>query len=209
MNARAFAPALLDWYDRHGRHDLPWQSPRSPYRVWLSEVMLQQTQVTTVIPYFERFVARFADVQALACAPIDDVLHLWSGLGYYARARNLQRAARAVADSFPASYEAIRALPGVGQGVLPGPREVLGDRLQQRALLLLPQLPPLLGQGALQWGVGWGGVGGGVWGAGGGGCGVGALGDVPPLLGQGTLQGVSVGCCMLRQGWEGGSSRGS
>ena len=79
---------------RQGRHDLPWQHDRTPYRVWVSEIMLQQTQVATVIPYFERFMQRFPDVRALADAPIDEVLHLWAGLGYYARARNLHRAAR-------------------------------------------------------------------------------------------------------------------
>ncbi len=119
LNSEQFAPALLEWFALHGRHDLPWQLPRTPYRVWLSEVMLQQTQVATVIPYFLRFVERFPEVGALARAPIDDVLHLWSGLGYYARARNLQRAARAVVDShgglLPDSLEALVALPGIGR----------------------------------------------------------------------------------------------
>jgi A/G-specific adenine glycosylase len=84
--------ALLAWFDRHGRKDLPWQQNRTPYRVWVSEIMLQQTQVATVIPYYERFMARFPDVAALADAALDEVLHLWTGLGYYARARNLHRA---------------------------------------------------------------------------------------------------------------------
>jgi A/G-specific adenine glycosylase len=113
------APALLDWHAQAGRHDLPWQKDRTPYRVWVSEVMLQQTQVAAVIPYFERFMARFPDVMALADAPIDAVLHLWSGLGYYARARNLQRAAQRIRDAhggvFPGSFEAVAALPGVGR----------------------------------------------------------------------------------------------
>jgi A/G-specific adenine glycosylase len=113
------APALHDWHARHGRHDLPWQQERSPYRVWVSEVMLQQTQVAAVIPYFQRFMQRFPDVLALADAPPDDVLHHWSGLGYYARARNLQRAARQVRDlhggAFPRSFEAVAALPGIGR----------------------------------------------------------------------------------------------
>jgi len=113
------APALLAWHDSHGRHDLPWQVDRTPYRVWVSEVMLQQTQVAAVIPYFNRFMARFPDVLALADAPIDDVLHLWSGLGYYARARNLQRAAMQVRDlhggEFPVDFAAVAALPGVGR----------------------------------------------------------------------------------------------
>lgn len=113
------ADALLPWHRAHGRHDLPWQRDRSPYRVWISEIMLQQTQVATVIPYFERFVQRFPDVLALADAPLDEVLHLWSGLGYYARARNLHRAAQRVRDEFagrfPATFDGIESLPGVGR----------------------------------------------------------------------------------------------
>ena len=92
----SLAARLLDWHAQHGRHDLPWQHPRTPYRVWVSEVMLQQTQVATVIGYFDRFVTAFPDVASLAAAPDDDVLALWSGLGYYSRARNLQSAARLV-----------------------------------------------------------------------------------------------------------------
>ena len=91
-----FASAVLAWFDDHGRKTLPWQYDTTPYRVWVSEIMLQQTQVATVIPYYERFLARFPSVQALAAAPVDDVLHLWTGLGYYARARNLQKAAQAL-----------------------------------------------------------------------------------------------------------------
>ena len=116
---RRFAPALVDWQARQGRHDLPWQSNRTPYRVWVSEIMLQQTQVTTVIPYYQRFMERFPDVRALADAPIDDVLHLWTGLGYYARARNLHRAAVKVRDEFggrfPESFEEVASLPGIGR----------------------------------------------------------------------------------------------
>jgi A/G-specific adenine glycosylase len=114
-----FAPALLEWWERHGRHDLPWQHDRTPYRVWVSEIMLQQTQVATVIPYYERFMARFPDVRALADAPQDEVLHHWSGLGYYARARNLHRAAQVVRDrhggEFPSTLEAVMDLPGIGR----------------------------------------------------------------------------------------------
>src|SRR3546814_10104500 len=95
MTATDFAARLLQWFARCGRHDLPWQHPRTPYRVWLSEIMLQQTQVQVVIPYFERFVAALPDVATLARAPLDEVLALWSGLGYYARARNLHAAALA------------------------------------------------------------------------------------------------------------------
>jgi A/G-specific adenine glycosylase len=113
------APALLAWHARAGRHDLPWQLERSPYRVWVSEIMLQQTQVTTVIAYYQRFMARFPDVASLAAAPIDEVLHLWSGLGYYARARNLHRAARCICEDLggelPQSFTALAALPGIGR----------------------------------------------------------------------------------------------
>lgn len=108
---------LLTWFDQHGRHDLPWQQPRDAYRVWLSEIMLQQTQVATVIPYFSKFIARFPTVQALATAPIDDLMALWAGLGYYTRAKNLHRAARLIHDAgaFPQSLEQWLALPGVGR----------------------------------------------------------------------------------------------
>ena len=114
-----FAPELITWHARAGRHDLPWQRERSAYRVWISEIMLQQTQVSTVIPYYQRFMHRFPDVRSLADAPIDEVLHLWTGLGYYARARNLHRAAIAVRDEhggeFPLTFEAVAALPGIGR----------------------------------------------------------------------------------------------
>ena len=93
----AFADRLLSWFDQHGRHDLPWQHPRSPWRVWVSEIMLQQTQVATVTGYFDRFMARFPTPAAMAEASVDDVLALWSGLGYYSRARNLHAAAQRVA----------------------------------------------------------------------------------------------------------------
>ena len=116
---RGFSDAVLGWFDRHGRKDLPWQRVPSPYRVWVSEIMLQQTQVATVIPYFERFVGRFPDVASLAAASLDDVLHLWSGLGYYARARHLHRAAGIVRDRFagelPDEFKALASLPGVGR----------------------------------------------------------------------------------------------
>ncbi|MCG6659811.1 A/G-specific adenine glycosylase [Halomonas campisalis] len=115
----AFQRRLLAWHDRHGRHDLPWQHDRSPYRVWVSEIMLQQTQVATVIPYFTRFIARFPDVAALAAAEQDEVLHLWTGLGYYARGRNLHKAAREIvahhAGELPLDVEALSELPGIGR----------------------------------------------------------------------------------------------
>lgn len=117
--ANDFAQRLLNWFERHGRHDLPWQRDATPYRVWVSEIMLQQTQVAVVVPYFERFMARFPDLQSLAAADQDAVLHLWSGLGYYARARNLHRAARVIVAEhqgrFPGQIEALEALPGIGR----------------------------------------------------------------------------------------------
>lgn len=114
-----FAQRLIAWQRRHGRHDLPWQNGADAYAVWVSEIMLQQTQVDTVIPYYRRFLARFPDLAALASAPLDAVLALWSGLGYYARARNLHAAARHIVERhdgvFPRRFEDIRALPGVGR----------------------------------------------------------------------------------------------
>jgi len=115
----AFAKKIIAWQLREGRHGLPWQRTKDAYRVWLSEIMLQQTQVATVIPYFERFLERFPDVVSLAEAPEDDVMQLWAGLGYYARARNLHRAAKQVVElhggQFPDDFESIHALPGVGR----------------------------------------------------------------------------------------------
>ncbi|MCF2134947.1 A/G-specific adenine glycosylase [Mycetohabitans endofungorum] len=114
-----FAPRLIAWQHTHGRHDLPWQRSRDPYRVWLSEIMLQQTQVSTVIPYYSRFLARFPHVHALAAAAADDVMALWSGLGYYTRARNLHRCAQVVVQqyggAFPQTVEQLAALPGIGR----------------------------------------------------------------------------------------------
>lgn len=118
-SAISFAHRLLEWFDRHGRHDLPWQHPRSPYRVWLSEIMLQQTQVATVIPYFLRFVERFPTLPDLAAAPADEVMAHWAGLGYYARARNLHAAAKACVaghgGDLPRDFDALQALPGIGR----------------------------------------------------------------------------------------------
>lgn len=116
---KTFSNKLLKWFDQHGRKALPWQQNPTPYRVWVSEIMLQQTQVSTVIPYFERFMARFPTVEALAGAEQDDVLHLWTGLGYYARARNLHKAAQQICEyyqgEFPDHVEALMDLPGIGQ----------------------------------------------------------------------------------------------
>ena len=114
-----FAQAVLAWFDEHGRKDLPWQKNISKYSVWISEIMLQQTQVKTVIPFYERFMRSFPDVIALADAPQEDVLHHWTGLGYYARARNLHKAAQKIRDehagNFPSDFVDVLALPGVGR----------------------------------------------------------------------------------------------
>lgn len=119
MGGRGFAERLLAWYDQHGRHDLPWQLERSPYRVWVSEIMLQQTQVATVLGYFDRFITALPTVEALAAAEPDLPLALWSGLGYYSRARNLQRAARQLCDQhhgkIPTTLEGLMVLPGIGR----------------------------------------------------------------------------------------------
>lgn len=114
-----FADTVLQWFDQHGRKQLPWQQNISAYRVWVSEIMLQQTQVATVIPYYQRFMQRFPDVETLAAAPLDDVLHHWSGLGYYSRAKNLHKAAQNVVSAyhgeFPHTVEALVELPGIGR----------------------------------------------------------------------------------------------
>ncbi|MBK8816729.1 MAG: A/G-specific adenine glycosylase [Methylococcaceae bacterium] len=117
MAPAIFQQKLLAWFDKCGRKDLPWQHPITPYRVWLSEVMLQQTQVSTVIPYFLAFVDNFPDIESLAQADLDDVLRLWSGLGYYARARNLHKAAKIICETkrFPDSLEELAVLPGIGR----------------------------------------------------------------------------------------------
>jgi len=118
-NSTDISARLLAWHKRHGRHDLPWQGTRDAYRIWVAEIMLQQTQVAAVIPYYARFLARFPAIAALAAAPQDEVLRLWSGLGYYSRARNLQRAAQLVqarhGGVFPRTLEDIAALPGIGR----------------------------------------------------------------------------------------------
>src|SRR5260221_10317179 len=114
----SFAEKLVAWQRRHGRHDLPWQGTRDPYAIWLSEIMLQQTQVATVIPYYERFLKKFPTVSRLASAELDDVLKLWAGLGYYSRARNLHSGAKLVVERFggrlPDSPDLIRQVPGIG-----------------------------------------------------------------------------------------------
>lgn len=119
MNSKHFSQAVLDWYEQYGRKNLPWQQQITPYRVWVSEIMLQQTQVATVIPYFERFIQRFPDVFSLAAAGQDEVLHLWTGLGYYARGRNLHACAKHIVSQyqgeFPRSVDQLSELPGIGR----------------------------------------------------------------------------------------------
>src|SRR5215475_1657297 len=112
-SAGVIARRLLAWY-RKGHRDLPWRRTSDPYRIWVSEIMLQQTRAQAVIPYYQRFLDRFPTIAALARAAEQDVLACWSGLGYYSRARNLQKAARLLGDAFPGDYQAIRQLPGIG-----------------------------------------------------------------------------------------------
>ena len=118
-DADTFANRLLAWFDKHGRHNLPWQYPRTPYRVWVAEIMLQQTQVATVIPYYDRFIERFSDLPTLARAHADEVMALWAGLGYYSRARNLQKAAQVClhnyAGKLPTDFAQLLELPGIGR----------------------------------------------------------------------------------------------
>lgn len=137
MSDDSFAARLLAWFDEHGRTELPWQHEPTPYRVWVSEVMLQQTQVSTVIPYYQRFMERFPEVTALAAAPLDEVLAHWSGLGYYSRARNLHRAARMICEQheglFPATLDAAMALPGIGRSTAGA---ILALSRQQRHAIL-------------------------------------------------------------------------
>ena len=132
-----FAKRLLDWFDLNGRKNLPWQSEITPYRVWVSEIMLQQTQVATVIAYYERFMQRFPDVTNLARASTDEVLHLWTGLGYYARGRNLHKAAKLIVDQyngrFPEDQQQLEALPGIGPSTAGAVRAIA---MQQRGVIL-------------------------------------------------------------------------
>jgi len=137
MSAAQFPKAILRWFDQHGRKHLPWQQNKTPYRVWISEIMLQQTQVTAVIPYFERFMQRFPDLPALANASVDDVLHQWAGLGYYSRARHLHRAAQMLtekfAGKFPDNLDDLQLLPGIGRSTAGA---ILSIAFQQRATIL-------------------------------------------------------------------------
>lgn len=149
LTPNEFQSRLLAWFDRYGRKNLPWQHDKTPYRIWVSEIMLQQTQVATVIPYYGRFMARFPDVHALAAASQDEVLHLWTGLGYYARGRNLHKAAQMVVEEhggeFPVhSLDAMAALPGIGRStagaiisISSGRRAVILDGNVKRVLTRL------------------------------------------------------------------------
>ena len=134
---QTFSLRLLNWWAQHGRHDLPWQLERTPYRVWVSEVMLQQTQVATVTDYFQRFMQRFPDLATLAAADIDDVLALWSGLGYYARGRNLHRAAQACmtehGGKLPDNPELLEKLPGIGRSTA---NAIVAQAFNRRAAIL-------------------------------------------------------------------------
>ena len=117
--SKKFSTDVLSWFDEHGRHDLPWQKSITAYRVWISEIMLQQTQVKTVIPYYKSFIKKFPNIEILAAAKEDEVLHYWSGLGYYARARNLHKCAKLINQkknkSFPSNIEELIELPGIGR----------------------------------------------------------------------------------------------
>ncbi len=137
MNPKQFSGKLLAWHSKHGRHDLPWQMDRNLYRVWISEIMLQQTQVATVIPYFKRFMDRFNTIESLAGASIDEVLHLWTGLGYYARARNLHKAALSIVNEhqgqFPQDIDTLLSLPGIGRSTAAA---ILAQALNRRQPIL-------------------------------------------------------------------------
>lgn len=137
MHTDSFSQQLLAWYDQYGRHDLPWKQNPTAYGVWVSEIMLQQTQVATVIPYFERFMQRFPDLTSLASANTDEVLHLWTGLGYYARGRNLHKAAQQIVEhhdgQFPALFDEVIALPGIGRSTAGA---ILAQSMEQRHPIL-------------------------------------------------------------------------
>ncbi len=158
--APEFADRVLHWFDQHGRKDLPWQRDTTPYRVWVSEIMLQQTQVKTVIPYFERFMLAMPTVQSLAKATQDEVLHLWTGLGYYARGRNLHRAAQYICEElegrFPDSVDSLCELPGIGRStagaiisIAYGQRAVILDGNVKRVLARYRALAGWPGQSAI------------------------------------------------------------
>lgn len=161
VHMKSIHKRLLDWYDLHGRKNLPWQWRGQAYPVWISEIMLQQTQVNTVIPYFQRFMKRFPDIKTLAGAPLDDVLHHWTGLGYYARARNLHKAAQCITAEhnglFPANLEAVVALPGIGRSTAGailafahGQRHPILDGNVKRVLTRLHAIPGWPGERSVE-----------------------------------------------------------
>jgi A/G-specific adenine glycosylase len=161
VSGASFSQRVLDWFRHHGRRDLPWQKHPTPYRIWVSEIMLQQTRVATVIPYYERFLVRFPDVQALARADLDTILHHWSGLGYYARARHLHAAARRVCERhggcFPEDFDALVDLPGIGRSTAGailalacGQRHPILDGNVKRVLARYHALAGWPGQSAVQ-----------------------------------------------------------
>lgn len=135
MNPKTFQRAILNWFDQHGRKDLPWQENKTPYRVWVSEIMLQQTQVNTVLAYFSRFMLRFPDIHTLAAAAEDEVLHLWTGLGYYTRARNLLRTAKMIVaqGEFPDELNELEKLPGIGRSTAGA---IIAIAFEKRAAIL-------------------------------------------------------------------------
>lgn len=152
---------IVRWQREHGRHDLPWQGTRDPYRIWVSEIMLQQTQVAAVIGYYERFITRFPDLATLAAADVDEVMRLWSGLGYYSRARNLHACARRLVTEhggkFPASGQALSALPGIGRSTgaaiavfAYGVREPILDGNVRRVLCRFFAVPGYPGHGPVE-----------------------------------------------------------
>jgi len=137
MSQQTFSKKLLTWYNKHGRKNLPWQQNKTPYRVWLSEIMLQQTQVKTVIPYFNNFIKTFPTINKLAKAPLDEILHLWSGLGYYSRARNLHKCASIIVNQhnskFPTTLDELQQLPGIGRSTAAA---ILAISMNQPATIL-------------------------------------------------------------------------
>ncbi len=137
MTPKKFQQAILKWFDSHGRKDLPWQENKTPYRVWVSEIMLQQTQVSTVIPYFKRFMQQFPTIQSLAEAEENEVLHLWTGLGYYSRARNLHRTAQKIINEFegifPDTVEQLETCPGIGRSTAGA---IISIAFQKKAAIL-------------------------------------------------------------------------
>lgn len=147
MNALLFQQAVLGWYDQHGRTDLPWQKNQTPYRVWVSEIMLQQTQVATVIPYYKRFIAQYPSLKSLSNASMDDVLALWTGLGYYTRCRNLYKTAQQITSEhqgrFPRDLQALTNLPGIGRSTAGA---ILSLSMEQSATILDGNVKRVLGR---------------------------------------------------------------